>query len=140
MEEKKKKRGQNNFLNSFKSYFSHGAQTTTMSTSNGIDEAKMTKAEEIAEAENLIGKSTGSFTVKMPQKVEASQPMKSVRYNRIFKKTSQDGNFVLFLPQRELVITEKKVEPLMGVALVHQSVVKDNPNYKVYLQVVLMFR
>ena len=70
----------------------------------------------------------------------AAATTKAVRYNRIFKKTSQDGNFVLFLPQRELVISEKRVEPLMGVALVHQSVIHDNPLFKVFLQVVLMFR
>jgi hypothetical protein len=27
---------------------------------------------------------------------------------------------VLFLPQREIMVTETKVEPLMGVALIHQ--------------------
>ena len=43
-----------------------------------------------------------------------------VKYSRIFKKVSPDGNMVLFLPQREIMVTETKVEPLMGVALIHQ--------------------
>ena len=47
-----------------------------------------------------------------------------VRYNRIFKKVSSDGNLVLFLPQRELAVSEKNVESLMGVALIHENVMK----------------
>ncbi len=61
------------------------------------------------------------------------------RYNRIFKKSSQDGNLVLFLPHRELMVTETRVEPLIGVALVHESLLQTKA-VKVYLQVVLMFR
>ena len=56
-----------------------------------------------------------------------------------FFQVSPDGNMVLFLPQREIMVTETKVEPLMGVALIHQSVMK-NTNVKVFLQVVLTFR
>ena len=63
----------------------------------------------------------------------------AVKYSRIFKKVSPDGNLVLFLPQREIMVTETKVEPLMGVALIHQSVMKTQ-NIKVFLQVVLTFR
>lgn len=44
----------------------------------------------------------------------------AVKYSRIFKKVSPDGNMILFLPQREIMVTETKVEPLMGVALIHQ--------------------
>ena len=62
-----------------------------------------------------------------------------VKYSRIFKKVSPDGNMVLFLPQREIMVTETKVEPLMGVALIHSSVIK-TANVKVFLQVVLTFR
>ena len=47
-----------------------------------------------------------------------------MRYSRIFKKTSVDGNLVLFVPQREIMISESRVEPLMGVALVHEDVIK----------------
>merc|ERR1712038_978703 len=63
----------------------------------------------------------------------------SARYNRIFKKTSQDGNLVLFLPQRELAVTDEGVEPLMGVALIHDSIIKKK-DLKVFLQIVLIFR
>lgn len=63
-----------------------------------------------------------------------------IRYSRIFKKSSQDGNLVLFLPQRELMITETKVEPLMGVALIHENVIQNSPSTRVFLQVVLIFR
>ncbi len=45
---------------------------------------------------------------------------------------------VLFLPHRELMVTEAKVEPLIGVALVHEGLLQ--AKVKVYLQVVLMFR
>jgi hypothetical protein len=54
-------------------------------------------------------------------------------------QVSPDGNMVLFLPQREIMVTETKVEPLMGVALIHQSVMKTT-SVKVFLQVVLTFR
>ena len=63
----------------------------------------------------------------------------TVRYNRIFKKVSQDGNLVLFLPQRELVVTENGVESLMGIALIHENVMKLK-DMKVYLHIVLIFR
>ena len=46
---------------------------------------------------------------------------------------------VLFLPHRELMVTEAKVEPLIGVALVHEGLLQAK-GVKVYLQVVLMFR
>ena len=62
-----------------------------------------------------------------------------VRYNRIFKKVSSDGNLVLFLPQRELAVSENNVESLMGVALIHENVMKV-ADIKVFLQVVLVFR
>ena len=62
-----------------------------------------------------------------------------VRYSRIFKKVSSDGNLVLFLPQRELSVTEDKVEALMGVALIHENVMRVKA-IKVFLQVVLIFR
>jgi hypothetical protein len=53
-----------------------------------------------------------------------------VKYSRIFKKVSPDGNMVLFLPQREIMVTETKVEPLMGVALIHQvSITLPKLNY-----------
>ena len=75
---------------------------------------------------------------KIPVNVPSALNM-SIRYNRIFKKVSQDGNLVLFLPQRELMVTENKVESLMGIALIHESVVKA-PDTKVYLHIVLIFR
>lgn len=62
-----------------------------------------------------------------------------IRYSRIFKKVSSDGNLVLFLPQRELAVSENRVESLMGVALIHENVMKIT-DIKVYLQVVLIFR
>lgn len=62
-----------------------------------------------------------------------------IRYSRIFKKVSADGNLVLFLPQRELAVSETRVESLMGVALIHENVMKVE-GIKVYLQVVLIFR
>lgn len=62
-----------------------------------------------------------------------------VRYNRIFKKVSSDGNLVLFLPQRELSVSESNVESLMGVALIHENIMRV-PDIKVFLQVVLVFR
>ena len=31
---------------------------------------------------------------------------------------------MLFVPQREIMISESRVEPLMGVALVHEDVIK----------------
>jgi len=62
-----------------------------------------------------------------------------VRYNRIFKKVSSDGNLVLFLPQRELSVSESNVESLMGVALIHENIMRV-PDIKVFLQVVLIFR
>ena len=62
-----------------------------------------------------------------------------VRYNRIFKKVSSDGNLVLFLPQRELSVSETNVESLMGVALIHENIMRV-PDIKVFLQVVLVFR
>ena len=62
-----------------------------------------------------------------------------VRYSRIYKKVSSDGNLVLFLPQRELGVSESRVESLMGVALIHENVMKVK-DIKVYLQVVLIFR
>jgi len=61
-----------------------------------------------------------------------------IRYSRIFKKSSQDGNLVLFLPQRELKITEKTVEPLMGVAMVHENAV--SKGLRAFVQIVLVFR
>lgn len=67
-------------------------------------------------------------------------PNQALRYNRIFKKSSQDGNLILFLPQRELIITESKVEPLMGVALIHENVIQSASHNRVFLQVVLIFR
>ena len=74
---------------------------------------------------------------------EENCPIKSnlckVRYNRIFKKVSSDGNLVLFLPQRELSVSENNVESLMGVALIHENVMKVQ-DIKVFLQVVLVFR
>ena len=63
----------------------------------------------------------------------------TVRYNRIFKKVSQDGNLVLFLPQRELIVTENNVESLMGIALIHENVTRAK-NMKVFLHIVLIFR
>ena len=45
----------------------------------------------------------------------------------------------MFLPQRELTVTEEGVEPLMGVALIHESIEK-NTELKVFLQIVLIFR
>ena len=45
----------------------------------------------------------------------------------------------MFLPQRELTVTEDGVEPLMGVALIHESIEK-NTELKVFLQIVLIFR
>ena len=51
---------------------------------------------------------------------------------------SFDGNLVLFLPQRELGMSENKVESLMGVALIHENVMQDG--MKVFLQVILNFR
>ncbi len=68
-----------------------------------------------------------------------SGPQQAIRYSRIFKKVSQDGNLVLFLPQRELMVSENRVEALMGVALIHENVVKIK-DMRVYLQVVLYFR
>ena len=62
-----------------------------------------------------------------------------IRYSRIYKKTSQDGNLVLFLPKRDLTIHDHGVDPLMGVALIHDSVIK-NSGLKAYLQVILVFR
>ena len=38
------------------------------------------------------------------------------------------------------MISESKVEALMGVALVHEDVLKKNAKMKVYLQVLLVFR
>ena len=52
---------------------------------------------------------------------------------------SFDGNLVLFLPQRELAMTENKVESLMGVALIHENVMQAS-DMKVFLQVILNFR
>ena len=48
----------------------------------------------------------------------------------------------MFLPQREIAISEHKVESLMGVALVHESVIRSSGerSNKVFLQVVLVFR
>ena len=51
----------------------------------------------------------------------------------------QDGNLILFLPQRELTVNEDGVEPLMGVALIHESILKKT-EIKVFLQIVLIFR
>ena len=51
----------------------------------------------------------------------------------------KDGNLVLFLPQRELMVSEDGVEPLMGVALIHERVVKQR-DMKAFLQIVLIFR
>ncbi len=42
--------------------------------------------------------------------------------------------------QRELTISENKVEALMGVALVHEDVLKKHQKMKVFLQVLLVFR
>ena len=63
----------------------------------------------------------------------------TVRYNRIFKKVSQDNQLVLFLPQRELTVSENGVESLMGIALIHENIMKE-PTLKVYLHIVLVFR
>ena len=49
---------------------------------------------------------------------------------------SFDGNLVLFLPQRELGMSENKVESLMGVALIHENVMQVN-GMKVFLQVIV---
>ena len=57
----------------------------------------------------------------------------------IFYRYFQDGNLVLFLPQRELTVNEDGVEPLMGVALIHENVLKLT-DVKVYLQILLIFR
>jgi hypothetical protein len=38
------------------------------------------------------------------------------------------------------VITETKVEALMGVALVHEDVFKKNKAAKVFIQIILLFR
>lgn len=64
----------------------------------------------------------------------------TIRYSRIFKKTSLDGNLTLFLPQRDLTITESGVEPLIGVAMVHDSIIAQSASLKVYLQIILVFR
>ena len=84
---------------------------------------------------DALGRSKSASSSKMGRISHGSV----VKYSRIFKKVSPDGNLVLFLPQREIMVTETKVEPLMGVALIHQSVMKTQ-NIKVYLQVVLTFR
>ena len=63
-----------------------------------------------------------------------------VRFSRIFKKSSVDGNLVLFLPQREIMISESGVEPLMGVALVHEDVLKKTKGVRIFLQVILTYR
>ena len=81
-----------------------------------------------------------SSSIGNKSKPSSSKPTTTARYNRIFKKTSQDGNMVLFLPQREITITEECVEPMLGIALVNESVVKSAPDVKVYLQVMLIFR
>ena len=110
------------------------------------DTPKVTPA---SEAQNAVKSSANNNTVaqtnsdsgrqtKIPVNVPSALNM-SIRYNRIFKKVSQDGNLVLFLPQRELMVTENKVESLMGIALIHESVVKA-PDTKVYLHIVLIFR
>ena len=64
---------------------------------------------------NAVGRGKSSKMDRM-----SSHP-NVVKYSRIFKKVSPDGNLVLFLPQREIMVTETKVEPLMGVALIHQG-------------------
>ena len=46
---------------------------------------------------------------------------------------------MLFLPQRELMVNDEGVEPLMGVALIHESIIK-KAELKVFLQIVLIFR
>ena len=62
------------------------------------------------------------------------------RYSKIYKKTSPDGNLILFLPKRDLTINDKGVvDHLMGVALVHNSVIRDR-SVNVYVQVLLVFR
>ena len=110
------------------------------------DTPKVTPA---SEAQNAVKSPANNNTVaqtnsdsgrqtKIPVNVPSALNM-SIRYNRIFKKVSQDGNLVLFLPQRELMVTENKVESLMGIALIHESVVKA-PDTKVYLHIVLIFR
>jgi hypothetical protein len=64
---------------------------------------------------------SGSGKTNKPGRISSSaQHGGVVKYSRIFKKVSPDGNMVLFLPQREIMVTETKVEPLMGVALIHQ--------------------
>ena len=68
-----------------------------------------------ADAKNAVGRGKSSKMDRM-----SSHP-NVVKYSRIFKKVSPDGNLVLFLPQREIMVTETKVEPLMGVALIHQG-------------------
>ena len=63
---------------------------------------------------------------------------------QIYKKASQDGNLVLYLPQRELKVTEDKVDKLLGVALVKDSLIQRKndkaKSFKVFVQVVLFFR
>ena len=82
---------------------------------------------------------------KLPDNTKTDTPnstdntMNKIRYSRIFKKVSSDGNLVLFLPQRELAVSEDKVESLMGVALIHENVMQVK-GIKVFLQVVLVFR
>jgi hypothetical protein len=84
-----------------------------------------------------VDENSGENTAK---KCSSNQgPCSNTRYSRIFKKVSQDGNLVLFLPQRELMVTENRVEALMGVALIHENVMKVK-DINVYLQVILIFR
>ena len=48
---------------------------------------------------------------------------------------------MLFVPQREIMISESRVEPLMGVALVHEDVIKkEEKDVRIFLQVVLTYR
>lgn len=112
----------------------HQPQTNTTEASNTTTTAAVvtTNSTSTAVTESANGKqgSNGPTTAKTNG---------GMRYSRIFKKVSQDGNLVLFLPQRELMVTETRVEALMGVALIHENVMKTK-DIKVYLQVVLVFR
>ena len=63
-----------------------------------------------------------------------------IRYSKIYKKTSPDGNLVLFLPKRDLTIHESgTVDHLMGVALIHDNIISDK-SLNVYVQILLVFR
>ncbi|CAB4064172.1 ARRB [Lepeophtheirus salmonis] len=89
-------------------------------------------------------------SLKEPKEVESSNlstsssnpgdgsTSKDGKGTKIYRKSSNDGNLILFLPQRHLFVSEKFVEPIIGVALIHQSLV--SKNLKVFAQVILLFR